>query len=183
MPRSGRLLRAFRHELSRGMAQLAMLAAALIKTPHMLIADELLNGLDPSVAAEIMDVRTNGTWQWRSSLTTSPRSLVSRTASQSCTAVRSSSMHRSRIYAASRTTHTRLGWSARFPGVTRGRLHHIEGEAPLLVDIDRVSCSFAPRCEYATDICRSESPGPSVVGTSEVRCHHAVRLDLPGIRT
>ncbi len=69
------------------------------------------------------------------------------------------------------------------PGVTRGRFHHIEGEAPLLVDIDRVSCSFAPRCEYAADICRSESPGPSVVGTSEARCHHAVRLDLPGIRT
>jgi ABC-type dipeptide/oligopeptide/nickel transport system ATPase component len=67
LPRSGRLLRAFRHELSRGMPQLAMLAAALIKTPHMLIADELLNGLDPSLAAGIMnlirDLRTNGTWQ------------------------------------------------------------------------------------------------------------------------
>ena len=38
------------------MAQRAMLAAALTKSPHLLIADEPLNGLDAPVAAAIMDL-------------------------------------------------------------------------------------------------------------------------------
>jgi ABC-type dipeptide/oligopeptide/nickel transport system ATPase component len=56
LPKSNRLFNAYSTELSRGMAQRAMLAAALTKSPHLLIADEPLNGLDASVAAAIMDL-------------------------------------------------------------------------------------------------------------------------------
>ncbi|XWN34000.1 MAG: ABC transporter ATP-binding protein [Devosia sp.] len=40
------------------------------------------------------------------------------------------------------------------------RLYAIKGQPPALTK-DRVGCSFAPRCPYADDTCRSLSPTPS----------------------
>ena len=44
----------FAHEMSRGQAQRAMLAAALLSLPRMLIADEPLSGLDVTVARAVL---------------------------------------------------------------------------------------------------------------------------------
>jgi len=43
-------------------------------------------------------------------------------------------------------------------------------------------CYFHPRCPYATEICRKQSPELRDVGNGRrVRCHHAEKLDLSGI--
>lgn len=47
---------AYPHELSGGMAQRIMIAMALCNTPQLLIADDCTNGLDVTVAAQIMDL-------------------------------------------------------------------------------------------------------------------------------
>ena len=44
----------YAHEMSRGQAQRAMLAAALLSMPRMLIADEPLSGLDVTVARAVL---------------------------------------------------------------------------------------------------------------------------------
>ena len=65
LPRSRRLFEAFSSQLSRGMGQRAMLAAALVKAPKLLIADEPLSGLDVSVAAAILDLIKDLKERWR----------------------------------------------------------------------------------------------------------------------
>lgn len=43
-------------------------------------------------------------------------------------------------------------------------------------------CYFHPRCGYATDICKTESPDLKEITEGRwVRCHHASELDLSGV--
>ncbi len=49
-------LRSYPHELSGGMAQRVMIALSLINSPQLLIADDCTNGLDVTVAAQVMDL-------------------------------------------------------------------------------------------------------------------------------
>jgi peptide/nickel transport system ATP-binding protein len=43
-------------------------------------------------------------------------------------------------------------------------------------------CAFHPRCPFATDECRVADPVLRAVDASEVACHHAEKLELPGVR-
>jgi oligopeptide/dipeptide ABC transporter ATP-binding protein len=185
LPRSSRFFGAFRHQLSRGMAQRAMLAAALIKAPHLLIADEPLNGLDASVAAGIMDLIQDmqQTRDMAMIFITHDLASVARIADRVAVVYGGQIVEQAsvtEIFHRPRHPYT-SGLIGSIPGVSSGRLRQIDGEAPLLVDLDRSGCSFVARCDYATDVCRTRNPAVSQVGQSEVRCHHAAELDLPGI--
>ena len=52
----GRHFSTYVHEVSRGQAQRAMLAATLLSAPRLLIADEPLSGLDVTVARAVLDL-------------------------------------------------------------------------------------------------------------------------------
>ena len=44
-------------------------------------------------------------------------------------------------------------------------------------------CYFHPRCEYATDQCKTEEPQLELIDEGRwVSCHHAKDLDLTGLR-
>jgi oligopeptide/dipeptide ABC transporter ATP-binding protein len=51
-----RRFNSYPHELSGGMAQRIMIAMTLINNPHLIIADDCTNGLDVTVAAQILDL-------------------------------------------------------------------------------------------------------------------------------
>ena len=186
LPRSRRLFGAFRHQLSRGMAQRAMLAAALTKAPSLLIADEPLNGLDAPVAAGIIDLIQD--MQKRRGMAmifiTHDLASVARIADRVAVVYGGQIVEQAsvgEIFHHPKHPYT-SGLIGSIPGISTGRLHQIEGEAPLLVDISHDRCPFVERCEHATDICYSDNPAVSVVGDSQVRCHHGSDLDLPGLR-
>ncbi len=186
LPKSRRLLGAFRHELSRGTAQRAMLAAALTKAPGLLIADEPLNGLDPSVAAAIMDLIKDMQRKRDMAMIVVTHDLAAVAGLADRVAVlyggeivEEGSVEE--IYHRPKHPYT-SGLIGSIPGVTTGRLRYIPGEAPRLVDIERRGCVFADRCDFVSDICRSVPPQTRMLGETAVACHHADRNGLPGIR-
>jgi peptide/nickel transport system ATP-binding protein len=185
LPRSRRLFGAFRHQLSRGMAQRAMLAAAITKTPSLLIADEPLNGLDAPVAAGIMDLIQD--MQKRRGMAmifiTHDLASVARIADRVAVVYGGQIIEQAsvdEIFHHPKHPYT-SGLIGSIPGLSSGRLHQIEGEAPLLVDLPRDTCPFVERCGYATDVCRTQNTDLTRIGEADVRCHYAADLDLPGI--
>jgi oligopeptide/dipeptide ABC transporter ATP-binding protein len=185
LPRSRALFGAFRHQLSRGMAQRSMLAAALTKAPTLMIADEPLNGLDPSVGAAIMDLIRDMQRRRGMAMVLVTHDLAAVASMADTVAVLYGGeiveeAAANELYHHPKHPYT-SGLLGSIPGVTPGRLRPIAGEAPRLVDIDHARCVFAARCEHATDVCRTEPPRRRLVGGSGVRCHHAHELDLRGI--
>ena len=186
LPRSRRLFGAFRHELSRGMAQRAMLAAALTKAPTLLVADEPLNGLDPPVAAAIMDLIKDMQTRREMAMIIVTHDLAAVASLADRVAVVYGGIiveegPVTEIYHHPKHPYT-AGLIGSIPGIRRGRLASISGEAQRLVDIDRTKCVFADRCDFATEICELNQPELSLVGGSMVACHHATPVGHPGIR-
>jgi peptide/nickel transport system ATP-binding protein len=62
---------------------------------------------------------------------------------------------------------------ASLPSAQTG-IQGIPGEIPRLVD-PPPGCRFHPRCDRASEVCRSDRPAPRMVdATHSVRCHHAL---------
>ena len=186
LPKSRRLFTAYRHQLSRGMAQRAMLAAALTKAPKLMIADEPLTGLDPPVAAAIMDLLRDMQRRRDMGMIIVTHDLAAVASLADTVAVMYSGEIVERAAAADLYHHPKhpytSGLLGSIPGFTQGRLTHIPGEALRLQDTLRGRCVFVERCDFATKLCWQTPPEPQQVDASLVACHHATELDLPGIR-
>lgn len=186
LPKSRRLFTAYRHQLSRGMAQRAMLAAALTKAPRLMIADEPLTGLDPPVAAAIMDLLRDMQRKRRMAMVIVTHDLAAVAGLADTVAVVYGGEIVEQAPAVDIYHQPKHPYSAgligSIPGFTQGRLRQIPGEVPRLQDTLRGRCVFVERCEFASMICWSTPPVPRQVENSVVACHHATELELPGIR-
>lgn len=184
LPRSSRFFAAFRNEISRGQGQRAMLAAALLKAPRLLIADEPLSGLDAPVAAAILDLISDlcSKRNMAMVIVTHDLAAVARIAD------RVAVMYGGRIveegpvrdiFATPKHPYT-AGLLGSMPAFARGRLVPIPGEAPRLVDVVPGRCAFADRCRYAVEVCNRLEPVLEPIAQSVAACHRKAELHLEG---
>lgn len=185
LPKSNRMLRAFSSQLSRGMGQRAMLAAALVKAPRLLIADEPLSGLDVSVSAAILDLikDLNERRGMAMVIVTHDLAVVARVADRVAVVYGGRVVEEGPVeetFHRPRHPYT-SGLLGSIPALAAGRLRPIPGEQPPLTEIAGDRCSFAPRCAYADEMCRTSEPVVQHTAVGRVACHHADELSLRGI--
>jgi oligopeptide/dipeptide ABC transporter ATP-binding protein len=174
----------FSHEVSRGQAQRAMLAAALLSGPRILLADEPLSGLDVTVARAVLSL-IEDLCRHRAMamiIVTHDLAVVASVADRVGVVYGGRIVEEAPVGALYRSPQHPYtsGLLGSVPGLARGRLRPIEGDAPEIWDLPE-GCAFAPRCPHVVDRCRVERPEIREVGESRVACHRADELTLEGI--
>lgn len=175
----------FRHELSRGQAQRAMLASALLKAPSLLIADEPLSGLDASVARAILDLVRDmqATRGLGLIFVTHDLAVVASLADRVAVMYGGQIVEEGAVRDIFHTpTHPYTeGLLGSIPWPNVDRLRPISGQPPRIVDVDRSRCAFADRCSYRAAACLEEQPPLTSKGASQSACVRATELDLRGV--
>jgi peptide/nickel transport system ATP-binding protein len=169
------------HQLSGGMLQRAMIAMALACGPELLMADEPTTALDVTIQAQILqlllDIRTE--------IGLSILLITHDLGVAASIADRVAVMYSGRIVENGPVA--RILSQPAHP-YTRGllqsvigghlqqgeRLYSIPGSVPSLTALP-AGCHFHPRCERASELCRSELPPLEQFGETELACWHPHR--------
>lgn len=178
-----RVYNSYPHQLSGGMRQRVMIAQALINNPSLLIADEPTTALDVSVQNQILQVLKDMNEKLKNAVLfiSHDLSLVKKFSDKIYV------MYASMMVESSTTKdlinnpkhpYTKALLKS-LPSVDKkGQvLDSITGIVPKLEDRNNNMCPFAPRCEYAKEICFNEKPKLEKMGNSCLRCHFAKELN------
>ena len=157
-------MKQYPHELSGGQRQRIMIAMAMSCTPQLLIADEATTALDVTIQAQILDLMKDVTEKSGTALLiiTHNLGIVARYANR--VAVMYAGKMREigesvDLYNDPRHPYT-VGLLRSVPRLDDEKgtpLAPIAGEIPDLTQLPD-GCSFNPRCKWAVDRCRQESP-------------------------
>lgn len=172
-------------QLSGGMLQRVMIAAALMGDPALLLADEPTTALDVTTQAEVVALLTDLRERFGTGLLFVTHDLGLAAAISDRVYV----MYAGRVAetgpAEELFAHPRHPYTAALLGSTPSpegppprRLAAIEGQPPDLRE-ELTGCAFAARCAYATDLCSlAEPPATPAPGVPAHRaaCHHSDRL-------
>ncbi|EEH64099.1 putative phosphonate C-P lyase system protein PhnK [Gleimia coleocanis DSM 15436] len=177
MPRAEKIADDYPHQLSGGMRQRAMIAMALVCHPKLLIADEPTTALDVTTQMQILDLLDELKEEFGSAviLVTHDLAVVSGRADTVAVMYAGQVMEQApskEFFASPDHQYTRALLAALPERATHSnvRLYSIPGNPPSLTE-PIVGCPFAPRCAFATDQCRTQTP--TLVGEShKVACFH-----------
>ncbi|MEO8527040.1 MAG: ABC transporter ATP-binding protein [Caldimonas sp.] len=178
----GRRVAEYPHQLSGGMRQRVMIALALSCKPEVLIADEPTTALDVTIQAQILELLRGLQRQLGMGIVMITHDLG--VVAESCDRV--VVMYAGRKVEEASTLdlfdrplhpYTRaLMASMPSMNATTKRLAEIPGMVPAPFDVGP-GCSFAPRCAFATERCRRETPLLEAHGGDHVvACFEATRL-------
>ncbi len=170
IPEPQQRVKEYPHQLSGGMRQRAMIAMALACNPKVLIADEPTSALDVTIQAQILDLiaklrRDLGT---AVILITHDLGVVAETAERVIVMYAGRKVEEATVddlFATPLHPYTcglmasipRLALMRRENAKPVERLQEIPGMVPALSNLP-AGCTFAPRCAFASDTCRSEYP-------------------------
>jgi len=166
------------HEFSGGMKQRAMIAMALACSPKIIIGDEPTTALDVMVQAQILDLlkKLRKELGMGMILITHDLSILGETCD------RIAVMYAGKIVETGtvedvfkKTSHPYTEkLIACFPNVEGAKMipDGIMGAPPNMMDLP-AGCRFHPRCEKATELCRTVEPEiRSIAGKHAVSCHY-----------
>jgi peptide/nickel transport system ATP-binding protein len=181
IPSPEKRIESYPHELSGGMRQRVVIAIALLSKPSIIIADEPTTALDVTIQAEIMTLLLDlcKSHDVGLILITHDLAVVSQVTQRILV------MYAGKIVETGNTqeviknprhpyTH---GLIKALPQQNKPgkRLNQIRGTMPTLDNIP-AGCSFNPRCDFADDLCRTQSPVLPQTEDHQVACHHTDRL-------
>nr|WP_183344279.1 ABC transporter ATP-binding protein [Conexibacter arvalis] len=169
------------HELSGGMLQRVMIAAALLARPRLLLADEPTTALDVTTQSEVMAIvdelrRELGTAML---FITHDLELAAAVCDELAVMYAGEIVERApaaQLVSSPRHPYTAALLAAR-PSVERRRARMATvGGRPIAAYEAGSGCSFAPRCPHAEERCRT-AQALRPLGTAEVRCCRAEELE------
>jgi peptide/nickel transport system ATP-binding protein len=167
------------HQLSGGMLQRVVIAAALATDPDLLLADEATSALDVSTQAEILALLRRLRDDRGLGLLVITHDLHLAAAFCDRVAVMYAGQiveeqPGARLFDAPAHPYTAalLACTPHVEGGGRGTA--VPGQ-PLSLGEERRGCGFAARCRFATDVCGAEPPVLEIGGAT-TRCHRAVEI-------
>jgi peptide/nickel transport system ATP-binding protein len=184
VPEPERRVDEYPHQLSGGLRQRALIAAALACQPKLLIADEPTTALDVTIQGQILDLLRDLKTRFKLALLliTHDLGVVAQQADRVAVMYAGRIVEKSPVHALFRDPkhpYTR-GLLASLPGRHGTRLRAIEGTVPRLGHIPP-GCPFAPRCPDRFEPC-GDLPALVRAGAGEaaVRCflHHREREEV-----
>jgi oligopeptide/dipeptide ABC transporter ATP-binding protein len=175
-------MRQYPHELSGGMLQRVMIAAALLTEPHLLLADEPTTALDVTTQAEVMAILDELRREYGLAMLFITHDLELAAAICDRTVVmyagqivevRSSA----RLHGDPLHPYTAALAAAR-PDIARtsSRLQAIPGRPLSAFEAPPDQCAFAPRCPHAQGACLSAVPELAEIDGGLSRCARATEL-------
>jgi peptide/nickel transport system ATP-binding protein len=185
IPDPGQRFDQYPHELSGGMRQRVVIAAALSCEPRLLIADEPTTALDVTVQRQILDLlaRLQGEHGMAMILITHDMGVVSGMADRVAVMYAGQFVEvadSAELFTSVRHPYTRALLDS-IPAIelpSKTRLGAIEGRPPDMIDVVP-GCRFEPRCTHRSSDCADTTPRLAVVahGTRSVRCFHPLVED------
>ncbi|MHB8189292.1 MAG: ABC transporter ATP-binding protein [Ferrimicrobium sp.] len=158
------VMRCYPHQLSGGMQQRVMIAMAVIAEPTLIIADEPTTALDVTTQAQILTLirelqRRTGVALL---LITHDLAVAAQVADRIAVMYAGQIVEQASVeefYSAPVHPYAvgLLGSIPSIDNLQRSRLNSIPGSVPPLNALPP-ACRFAPRCSYATEICREKTP-------------------------
>ncbi|TYB58028.1 ABC transporter ATP-binding protein [Nonomuraea sp. PA05] len=176
-----RVLRAYPHQLSGGMAQRVAIAMAMATSPELLVADEPTAALDSQVREEVSNVifslaaEAGTSILWLSHDLPAVARRCDRVAVMYGGRVVESGPAREVLGNPAHPYTAALAGSAPAAAAHGARLEPVPGRPPVLTGASP-GCAFAPRCAFAEERCEHERPAPVRIREQDVLCHRAADL-------
>jgi peptide/nickel transport system permease protein len=181
-----RVMKSYPHQLSGGMAQRVAIALALTGKPKLLIADEPTTALDVTIQAEILDLLRNLVKELDMAMVIVTHNLgvVADIADNVAVmyagqVIESGPVKDVLLKSVHPYTSALLGADPHFGAGAKmpDRLASIPGTVPQAWEWTK-SCRFAARCEFATEVCKSDLKATPAHGSGIVQCLRSDEIKL-----